>query len=78
MGHSLAPDRDTMTPGFLQFIAQAAELVQTGHADDAETMVWRALEENRLPEDDEGDADVVAPSEDEQPPRWPDAGDEGR
>lgn len=46
-----------MTPGFLEFIAQAARLMQSGHADDAETMVWRALEDSSLPTDEGGDPD---------------------
>jgi hypothetical protein len=45
-----------MTPGFLDFISQAARLIRSGHADDAETLLWRTLEDSDLPTDD-GDGD---------------------
>jgi hypothetical protein len=49
-----------MTPGFLEFIAQAARLVQSGHADDAEAMVWTTLEESALPVDEDAGSDAGA------------------
>jgi hypothetical protein len=47
-----------MTTSFLHSIAQAARLIQSGHADAAETMDWTTLESS-LPADEEGEVDAA-------------------
>lgn len=57
-----------MTPGFLDFIARSARLIRSGHADDAETLVWRTLEDSELPTGDgDGDPDDAAGPAPESP-----------
>jgi hypothetical protein len=55
-----------MTPGFLEFIAQAARLMQSGHAGDAEAMVWTTLEESGFPVEEDAETDVAEASAEHQ------------
>ena len=69
-----------MPPGFLEFIARAARLMQSGHADDAEALVWTTLEESSFPAEEGADPGVAAevPAGDQREPGRSTAVDDSR